>query len=151
MDDRRGRREIEGEGGRERDERGRGKGRERRRKRGQKQEKERGKTEKTSSDREKEEVGEERQMLIRIHSASGALLMQHLDIKVPVLCKVCGSIFYSGIYVYCACMLSCFSPFSLCDPMDCSLSGSSVHGTLQARVLEWVAMPSSRGSLQSRD
>ena len=30
------------------------------------------------------------------------------------------------------------------DPMDCSLPGSSVHGILQARILEWVAMPSSR-------
>ena len=35
---------------------------------------------------------------------------------------------------------------ALCDPMDCSPPGSSVHGTLQARILEWVAMPSSRGS-----
>ena len=35
---------------------------------------------------------------------------------------------------------------SLCDPMDCSSPGSSVHGILQARILEWVAMPSSRGS-----
>ena len=34
----------------------------------------------------------------------------------------------------------------LCDPMDCSLPGSSAHGILQARILEWVAMPSSRGS-----
>ena len=33
-----------------------------------------------------------------------------------------------------------------CDPMDCSLPGSCVHGILQARILEWVAMPSSRGS-----
>ena len=32
---------------------------------------------------------------------------------------------------------------TLCDPMDCSPSGSSVHGILQARILEWVAMPSS--------
>ena len=32
---------------------------------------------------------------------------------------------------------------TLCDPMDCSLLGSSVHGILQARTLEWVAMPSS--------
>ena len=31
---------------------------------------------------------------------------------------------------------------TLCDPMDCSLPGSSVHGILQARVLEWVALPS---------
>ena len=35
--------------------------------------------------------------------------------------------------------------------MDCSLPGSSVHGILQARLLEWVAMPSSRGSSQPRD
>ena len=38
------------------------------------------------------------------------------------------------------------SCLSLCDPMDCSLPGSFVHGILQARILEWVAMPSSRGS-----
>ena len=39
----------------------------------------------------------------------------------------------------------------LCDPKDCSPPGSSVHGTLQARTLEWVATPSSRGSSQPRD
>ena len=44
--------------------------------------------------------------------------------------------------------LSCLT---LCDPMDCSLPGSSVHGILQARILEWVAMPSSKGSSQPRD
>ena len=32
-----------------------------------------------------------------------------------------------------------------CDPMDCSLSGSTVHGILQARILGWVAMLFSRG------
>ena len=42
-------------------------------------------------------------------------------------------------------MLSHFSRvLTLCDPMDCSPPGSSVHGILQARILEWVAMPSSR-------
>ena len=40
---------------------------------------------------------------------------------------------------------------TLSDPMDCSLPGSSVHGIFQARVLEWVAMPSSRGSSRPRD
>ena len=40
---------------------------------------------------------------------------------------------------------------TLCDPMDCSPAGSSVHGILQARILEWVAMPFSRGSFQPRD
>ena len=40
---------------------------------------------------------------------------------------------------------------ALCDPVDCSPPGSSVHGILQARILEQVAMPSSRGSSQPRD
>ena len=39
----------------------------------------------------------------------------------------------------------------LCDPMNCSPLGSSVHGILQARMLEWVAIPSSRGSSWPRD
>ena len=40
---------------------------------------------------------------------------------------------------------------TLCDPMDYSLQGSSVHGIFQLRILKWVAMPSSRGSSQLRD
>ena len=40
---------------------------------------------------------------------------------------------------------------ALCDSIDCSLPGSSVHGILQARILEWVAIPFSRGSSQPRD
>ena len=40
---------------------------------------------------------------------------------------------------------------TLCDPMDCSLPGSSVHGILQARILEWVAISFSRGSSRLRD
>ena len=40
---------------------------------------------------------------------------------------------------------------TLCDPMDCSQPGSSVHGILQARVLEQVATPSSWGSSQPRN
>ena len=47
-------------------------------------------------------------------------------------------------------VLSC-SVMSLCDPLDCSLPGSSVHGILLARILEWVAISSSRGSSQPRD
>ena len=39
----------------------------------------------------------------------------------------------------------------LCDHMDCSPSGSSVHGILQARILEWVAISFSRGSSQHRN
>ena len=68
----------------------------------------------------------------------------------------------------CACMLSCiqiyFSRYyeilwskvaqscpTLCDPMDCSLLGSSVHWIFQSRILEWVAISFSRGSSQPRD
>ena len=40
---------------------------------------------------------------------------------------------------------------TLCNAMDCSLPGSSVHGILQARILEWVAVPFSRVSSQLRD
>ena len=43
------------------------------------------------------------------------------------------------------------SCLTLCNPMDCSQPGSSVHGILPARILEWVAMPSSRESSQLRD
>ena len=40
---------------------------------------------------------------------------------------------------------------TLCDPLDYNLPGSSAHWILQARMLEWVAMPSSRGSSWPRD
>ena len=40
---------------------------------------------------------------------------------------------------------------ALCNPMEYSPPRSSVHGILQARILEWVAMPSSRGSFSPRD
>ena len=44
------------------------------------------------------------------------------------------------------CAKSLQSCLTLFNPMDCSLQDSSVHGILQARILEWVAKPSSRGS-----
>ena len=40
---------------------------------------------------------------------------------------------------------------TLCNPMDCSLPRSSVHGILQTRILQWVAVPFSRGSSQPTD
>ena len=40
---------------------------------------------------------------------------------------------------------------TLCNPMDCSLPGSSIRGIFQAKVLEWVAISFSRGSSQPRD
>ena len=49
------------------------------------------------------------------------------------------------------CVLAIQSCLTLCEPVDYSLLGSSVHGILQARILEWVAIPFSRGSSQPRD
>ena len=49
----------------------------------------------------------------------------------------------------CACMCAQLCP-TLCDPMDCSLPGSSVHGLFQAKLLEWIAISYSRGFSRSR-
>ena len=62
----------------------------------------------------------------------------HLQQKLIV---VVGVVVVKGIHSY---------P-TLCNPKDCSPLGSSVHGILQTRILEWVAMSSSRGSSQPRD
>ena len=50
----------------------------------------------------------------------------------------------------CCCLVTHSYP-TLCNPVDCSPPGFSVHGDSPARILEWVAMPSSRGSSQPRD
>ena len=59
-------------------------------------------------------------------------------------------------YIYIPCTVHvCAKSFqpcpTLCNPRDYSPPGSSVHGLLQASILEWVAMPSSRGSSRPRD
>ena len=57
-----------------------------------------------------------------------------------------------AVMVYmCMCTKSLQSCLTLYDSIDCSPPGSSVHGILQARTLEWVAMSSSRASFQPRD
>ena len=56
------------------------------------------------------------------------------------------------VYLHaCVCAKSLQSCLTLCNPVYYSPPGSSVHGILQARILEWVAMPSSRGSSSPRD
>ena len=61
----------------------------------------------------------------------------------------------SGILCVCVCVCVCVlvtqSCPTLCNPMDCSLPGSSVHEIFQARILEWVAISFSRGSSQPKD
>ena len=51
----------------------------------------------------------------------------------------------------CVCVLVAQSCPTLWDPMDCNPPGSSLHGILQARILEWVAIPFSRGPSWPRD
>ena len=51
----------------------------------------------------------------------------------------------------CVCVKSLQSCPTLCHPMDCSPPGPLVHGILQARILEWVAISFSRGSSPPRD
>ena len=69
---------------------------------------------------------------------------------------------YIHVYIHtCVCVCVCVfvgagglvakSCLTFCDPMDCSPPGSSVHGILQARILEQFAIPSSRESPQPRD
>ena len=51
-----------------------------------------------------------------------------------------------GLSCVCVCAKSLQLCLTFCDRMDCSMPGSFVHGILQARILEWVAMPYSRES-----
>ena len=63
----------------------------------------------------------------------------------------CVCSFHHTFSCVCSCVLVAQLCPTLCDPMDHSLPGSSVPGILQARMLEWVAMPSSSESSQARD
>ena len=70
---------------------------------------------------------------------AGFSFLPNLSLSNPTGKTVC-----DAVVLCCAKSLQLY--LTLCDPMDCSPPGSSVHGILQARILEWVAMPSSRGS-----
>ena len=85
-------------------------------------------------------------------------LQQPIDYSTPGLPVPRGSYFpkFAQVHAHCAsCGMGMKSPKesevtqlcpTLCDPMDCSPPGSSIHGILQARILEWVAISFSRGS-----
>ena len=75
---------------------------------------------------------------ITFHLPSHLLYFPPISLSLPFYIQPC-----------CAKLLQ--SCLTLCDPMVYSLPGSSVHGILQARILEWVAMPSSRGCSRPRD
>ena len=66
----------------------------------------------------------------------------------------CNIYIYIYIYIvltYTVCESVIYSVMSDCDPMNCSTPGSSVHGIFQARILQWVAIPFSKGSFPIRD
>ena len=77
----------------------------------------------------------------------------HVTLRDPGLCF---SNFVTQYVLVCVCVFvqACSfgqSCLTLCDPMDCNLLGSSVHGILQAEILEWVAMIFSGASSRPRD
>ena len=74
-------------------------------------------------------------------TGSGVTAMNDFD-EVPVL---------KGSHSVHVCAKSLQQCLSLCDPLDCSSPGSSVHGILHSRILEWVAMPFSCGSSRPRN
>ena len=84
--------------------------------------------------------------ILAMVNAAAVNIGMRVRVRVCVRARVCA----------CVCALTCAHAQSLqscptCDPMDRSPPGSSVHGILQARLLEWVLMPSFRGSSRPRD
>ena len=70
-------------------------------------------------------------------------------LKVSFICVVQILSYQIHIYMFvCVCAQSCLT---LCDSMNCSLPGSTVHGVFQAKILEWAANSYSRGSSQPKD
>ena len=88
-------------------------------------------------------------------SYEGSPVNQKEENNYRILTHICGTgrLGLTRIPLMCvrACVLVAQPCPTLCDPTDCSPSGSSVHGILQARTLEWVAIPFSRGSSRPRD
>ena len=81
-------------------------------------------------------------LMDKLHSSR--ILYKTYGEKLDPIIRACKGNLHSPFAVLCAQSIQSYP--TLCDPMDCSPPDSSVHGILQARILEWVAMPSSRGS-----
>ena len=90
------------------------------------------------------------QKLLSKISSSPVICRKSLAYEKDVwVCKIWASYLYVNLTMVCCAQMLQSCP-TLFDPMDCSLPGSSVHGILKARVLEWVAIPFSRGSSPPR-
>ena len=85
----------------------------------------------------------------KYHNQRFRMLQQRLNI----LCATAQTQLGQINTCVCVCVYVCesLSRVQLCDPIDCSPAGSSVHGIIQARILEWVVIPFCRGSSQLRD
>ena len=79
-------------------------------------------------------------------SHSIQVLIYHLS-ECALRMSVCALGVHLGCVCVCMCVQSCLT---LCNLVGCSPPGSSVHGMSQARILEWVAIPSSRGPFRTR-
>ena len=91
-------------------------------------------------------------MCIHIHTHTHTHIYTHTYIYINrVGRKVCSSSPYDVMENSNLSSEVAHSCLILCDPMDCSLPGSSIHGISRARVLEWVAISFSRGSSPPRD
>ena len=87
-----------------------------------------------------------------IHSGALPIMVWAHD-QLPAWIKSlhCPPIQNLASHCVCVCVLVAQSHPTLCDPVDCNLWGSSVHGILQARILEWLAISFSRGCPWSWD
>ena len=93
------------------------------------------------------------------YSWSSAVVLTLLDIKITLdYCLKCGfgrslpqNLISAVLGFQFSFSLVAQSCPTLCNPVDCRLPGSSIHGIFQARVLEWVAISFSRGSFLPRD
>ena len=86
-------------------------------------------------------------LFITFHSLQN-LYPQLVSPRLLITCYSSKVVYTVNIYAAAKSLQSCPT---LYNPMDCRLPGSSVHGILQARILEWVAMLFSRGSSPPRD
>ena len=94
--------------------------------------------------------GSNLRLLHHLHWQAESLPLNHLGSPNTLLAIAYCPLDSSDMHV-CMHAKSLQSHLTLCNPMDCSLPGSSVHGIVQAKILEWVAISSSRGSSQPRD
>ena len=79
------------------------------------------------------------------------LFVMRIHLRSTLLKKILSAWYRMAYYRHYVPVLSFQSCPTLCDPMDCSPVGFSVRGILQAKLLEWVAAPSSQGSSWPRD